>query len=148
MARTLCALIMLMMVACASPDRSKAAYVDLSTVSDAEIEPFQSVIEQFFSLAISGDVNGMLELTSAMTMFHAGPDLKNDYKNDKIPALKNCQSLLPGGKVRAVTVNESRTGPGYSFIRYCSNPTYKNIGIKFIVLRENDQIVVAYVGPG
>ncbi len=110
-------------------------------------EKYTAVLNEFFSFALEGDVEGMLSITSDVTIKNIGLNkITNLYINDISPGIRGCGSLLPGGEISHVKKYQSGTGSGWAYEKSCSASKDSNARVVFIVLKEDKGIVVTYVG--
>jgi len=109
-------------------------------------EQFEEVLTRFVSHAQAGDIDNMVLLTSDVTVSQIGrSELAEHYKTDLSLALKKCGSLSQGGDVVHVTQEQSGTGPGWVYVKSCTNPEVGSVRLQFVILRESSKIVVASV---
>ncbi len=107
---------------------------------------YDDVLNHFFAYARAGNIDGMLAVTSDVTVATMGRHtIEAHYRNDTSPALKQCGALAPGGDVMRVTKDETGTGPGWIYVKSCTNPELKNLRLQFVLLRERSKIVVTSV---
>ena len=106
----------------------------------------EGVMRKFIEKARSGDLAGMMALTSKVTIKMTGGEEKQrqHYLSDTIPALKLFGSVAPGG--------DSKFGPdeydhyGWAFKRTFLAADGRQAKLQFTIMREDGQLVVAYFG--
>lgn len=106
---------------------------------------YQSVMMSFVKSAKEGDIDKMLSLTSEITIKQSGlKNLRQIYKVDSSPALKMCQSMSEGGK--SYYLDDEEVGTGWIFIKNCVMSNDKSVPLRFTVLKEKGDIVIASWG--
>ena len=110
-------------------------------------EEYQAVLSNFISSAKEENVKAMLELTSDITKNKMGVEaLKTYFKKDAIPTIKACKTISKGGDVIHIEKEQTGTGSGWVFRKTCMYGENKSIRLQFVILNENNNIVLTSVG--
>lgn len=106
---------------------------------------FERVMKTFVDRATRGDVEGMVSLTSKVTIAQMGLEpLKQHYVNDVVTTLKAFPKMTGGG--RADPVDDGKGTAGWVFKKVFSGVNGEEAKVQFIVLKEQGRIGVGYVG--
>jgi hypothetical protein len=108
---------------------------------------FQPVMERFIELARAKDVEGMLNITSAIKKQQTGlENLRQQYLEEVIPTLSACQVLAPVAQVLHLDAAQTRTGSGWLYKKACYHGDKESITLRFIVLNEEGNIALSSFG--
>lgn len=106
---------------------------------------FEPVMRRFVAFAIAGDAEGMISLTSKVTIQQTGIEkLRQLYLADTIPAIQLFPRMLNSGRVHYVDDRKGTTGWAYK--QDFMSAAGKKAKIQFVVLREQGEICVSSVG--
>ena len=106
---------------------------------------FEKVMRSFVDCALKDDIDGMIALTSKVTIAQTGlAELKEHYAKDTVPALKLFPKMSDGGQVDYVSDGKGNTGWVYKKIFTAKNG--KEAKFQFDVLKEQGVIGVGSFG--
>jgi hypothetical protein len=107
--------------------------------------PYEDVVRAFVTCAIKNDVEGMVALTSKVTIAQLGVEnLKKTYVRDTVPTLRYFPIMTGGG--RADYVNDGKGANGWLFRRVYRSPAGGTANFQFVVLKEQDAIHIGSFG--
>ncbi|MCV6627546.1 MAG: hypothetical protein OIF38_15720 [Cellvibrionaceae bacterium] len=110
-------------------------------------EKFEAVMKAFIERAQAGDAEGMISLSSHVTIAKIGMNkLRAHYQKDTIPVLKACTEISYGGNNIHVGGEQFGTGAGWVFEKSCLVKDGKDLSLRFIVLKENGRIALTSFG--
>ena len=129
---------------------------DMQRISDAinGRQEYEGTMRRFLIRGRFGDLDGMLALTSKITIKLAGGEGKKRelFKSELIPALTRFRNLAPGGS--SIPGKDEYGHPAWSFKETMVADDGKELKMEFTVTREDNeltgeigQLVVAYFGP-
>ncbi|MBI5820715.1 MAG: ankyrin repeat domain-containing protein [Verrucomicrobia bacterium] len=103
---------------------------------------FEQVMRSFIKCAHNGDIDGMVALTSKVTITQTGLEkLKEHYAKDTMPALKMFPKMSDGGNVDYI--NDGKDATGWLFKKTFTSPEGKTVKLQFTVLKEQGKIGVS-----
>lgn len=106
---------------------------------------FEKVMRSYVDCALKGDVDGMVALTSKVTVAQMGlENLKQHYVTDTVPALKLFPKMLGGGQVDYVSGGKGNTG--WIYKKVFVSPDGRKANFQFDVLKEQGVIGVGSFG--
>jgi hypothetical protein len=106
---------------------------------------FEKVMRSFVDCALKDDIDGMIALTSKVTIAQTGlAELKEHYAKDTVPALKLFPKMSGGGQVDYVSDGKGNTGWVYKKIFTAADG--KEVKFQFDVLKEQGVIGVGSFG--
>ena len=125
-------------------DASKPAKAVVTETKENPVV-FERVMKTFVDRATRGDVEGMVSLTSKVTIAQMGLEpLKQHYANDVVTTLKAFPKMTAGG--RADPVDDGKGTAGWVFKKVFAGANGDEAKMQFIVLKEQGRIGVGYVG--
>jgi hypothetical protein len=128
---------------CASGADEMAKIVQIMERDDPAV--FEKAMRGFVDCALKGDVDGMISLTSKVTIAQAGLEaLREHYAKDTIPALKRYPKMSDGGRVDYIRDEFGSTGWAYK--KVFTSPVGKEAKFQFIVLKEQGIVGVSSFG--
>ena len=133
------------------PISGYSSSLDKMTKAFAEDNPaeFEAVMDSFIAKARSSDLDGMVALTSNVTIKMFGLEkLKEFYSKDTMPAIKTCKTFSKGMNITHVTKKQTKTGPGWVYIRPCTLENGETFLMRFVILKEDGRIALTTTGPG
>lgn len=106
---------------------------------------FEQVMRSFIKCAHNGDIDGMVALTSKVTINQAGlAKLKELYAKDTAPVLKMFPEMSYGGNFDYV--NDVKDATGWVFKKTFTSAEGKTVKLQFTVLKEQGKIAVSSFG--
>lgn len=128
---------------CASGQEDMARMVQMLERDDpAKFEP---VMRSFVTCALQSDIEGMISLTSKVTIQEIGlKKLKEHYANDTVPVLKRFPIMSKSGDVFYVDDRKGTTG--WTYRENFASTDGKKVKIQFVVLKEQGVIGISSVG--
>lgn len=106
---------------------------------------FEKVMLSYVDCGLKGDVEGMVALTSKVTIAQMGlAQLKEHYAKDAIIALKKYPKMLAGGRVDYL--GEENGSAGWLYRKVFVSPAGKEVKFQFVVLKEQGVIGVGSFG--
>lgn len=106
---------------------------------------FERVMKTFVDRGARGDIDGMVSLTSKVTIAQMGMEpLKDHYAKDIVGTLKGFPKMAEGG--RTDPVDDGKGTAGWVFKRVFTAANGEEAKVQFIVLKEQGRIGVGYVG--
>ena len=106
---------------------------------------FERVMKTFVDRGSRGDLEGMVSLTSKVTIAQMGLEpLKGHYAKDIVGTLKGFPKMAEGG--RADPVDDGKGTAGWVFKKVFTAANGDEAKVQFIVLKEQGRIGVGYVG--
>jgi hypothetical protein len=131
------------------PQAARAQFSDMAKVIQVlEKDPpgeYVAVMKRLVACAEKGDVDGMIALTSPVTIEQFGREkLRAFYEKDTMIVLRLFPSMSEGGNQRHV--DDGDAGSGWIFEKWFSSKDGKKVPLRFTVLRERGEVRVSYIG--
>ncbi len=128
-------------------DAARTVIKKIDNVQVTMEEEFEVILDDFIASASDSDLEKMVSLTSSFTIKKIGlKNLKAHYENDTSRAIKSCENLVKSGDSIYISINEAGTGSGWVFRKTCTFGNGESVGLRFVLLNENQKIVVTSVG--
>lgn len=107
----------------------------------------ESVMRDFINKAKEDDVDGMIAITSKLTIKEMGgiENMRTHYIADTIPSLKAIQSILPEDDSSKCT-RDNHGHYGWALRKTVISASGKKVHLQFTVFREDGKLVIAYFG--
>ncbi|MDD2763926.1 MAG: hypothetical protein PHE83_08150 [Opitutaceae bacterium] len=106
---------------------------------------FEPVMHSFVACALNDDIDGMIALTSKVTIKEIGlAKLREHYAKDTVPVLKRFPKMSKSGSV--FYVDDGRGTTGWTYREDFTSQDGKKAKIQFVVLKEQGVIGIGSVG--
>jgi hypothetical protein len=118
----------------------------LAAMDQQDSREHEKIMRSFIEKAQKDDVDGMIALTSKITIKQIGGEEKERalYRGDTIPALKIFRTIAPGGESTFGADNAGHYG--WKFKRTFVADDGRTANLQFTILREDVALIIAYFG--